>query len=411
MHLVVLDDDEPIAQFMATVAGARGWDALAVTHEAEFQALIRAGQPDAIILDLQLGASDGIEQLRFLHGVGYHGAIVLMSGFDARVLASAEQIGNSLGLSIAAVIEKPARAARVHDVLAAIEQNPSAAASTAADARPAVRSVSANDVAEAIDGGRMTLHLQPIVSAKGLAVTGAEALLRWQDPVLGPVPPEQFVAAAERDAAVIDRLTMWVAETAVAQYHRLAERGLSIQVGINISSHSLRSFDFPDRMAAVLDRMSVPPGAIGLEITESVAMHDLDATAAVLTRLRLKGFTVALDDFGTGHSSLTALRRMPFSTIKIDKSFVGEVETSNDSLTIVRSVIQLARDMRLTSVAEGVPSANVARMLTELGIDGLQGHHFSPPLPFDAFATWLREWSRDHAARTPHANDPNDGRA
>ena len=103
MHWSFSTTDESIAQFMATVASARGWDAHAVTHEAEFQALIRAVPPDAIILDLQLGASDGIEQLRFLHSVGYHGAIVLMSGFDARVLASAEQIGNSLGLSIVAV--------------------------------------------------------------------------------------------------------------------------------------------------------------------------------------------------------------------------------------------------------------------------------------------------------------------
>jgi EAL domain-containing protein (putative c-di-GMP-specific phosphodiesterase class I)/ActR/RegA family two-component response regulator len=408
MHLVVLDDDEPIAQFMATVASSRGWTARAVIHEAEFQALIRADPPDAIILDLQLGASDGVEQLRFLHSIGYDRAIVLTSGFDARVLASAEQIGNSLGLSIVAVVEKPARAARISEVLAAIERGPAAAASRAEDPQPVVRSVSPNDVAEAIAGDRMALHLQPIVSANGHAVTGAEALLRWQDPVLGPVAPEQFIAAAEQDGDVIDRLTMWVAETAVAQYRRLAEHGSPIQVGINISNHSLRSHDFPDRMAAVLERLSTPPGAIGLEVTESVAMHDLDATTAVLTRLRLKGFTVALDDFGTGHSSLTALRRMPFSAIKIDKSFVAEVETSNDSLTIVRSVIQLARDMRLTSVAEGVPSANAARMLTDLGIDGLQGHHFSPPLPFDAFVTWLREWSRDHPARTPQ---PDDGRA
>ena len=153
--------------------------------------------------------------------------------------------------------------------------------------------------------------------------------------------------------------------------------------------------------------MSAPPGAIGLEVTESTAMHDLDATAAVLTRLRLKGFPVALDDFGTGHSSLTALRRMPFSAIKIDKSFVGEVETSNNSLTIVRSVIQLARDMGLASVAEGVTSANAARLLTELGIDGMQGHYFSRPLPFDKFAAWLREWSRD---RNPSPLQP-DGRA
>jgi EAL domain-containing protein (putative c-di-GMP-specific phosphodiesterase class I) len=158
-------------------------------------------------------------------------------------------------------------------------------------------------------------------------------------------------------------------------------------------------------MAGVLNRVSAPPGAIGLEITESVAMHDLDATAAILTRLRLKGFPVAIDDFGTGHSTLTALRRMPFSAIKIDKSFVGEVETSSDSLTIVRSVIQLARDMRLASVAEGVASASTARVLTELGIDSLQGFYFSRPLPFDAFVEWLREW-RDLRALGDAAASP-----
>ena len=124
MRLVVLDDDEAIAQFMAAVASGRGWDARAVMHEAEFQALIRAAPPSAIILDLQLATSDGIEQLRFLHSVGYRGAIVLISGFDARVLASAQQIGHSLGLSIVAAIEKPARAAQVRDVLATIEQSP-----------------------------------------------------------------------------------------------------------------------------------------------------------------------------------------------------------------------------------------------------------------------------------------------
>ncbi len=407
MHLVVLDDDEPIAQFMATVAGGRGWNARAVTHEAEFQSLVRAAPPDAIILDLQLGASDGIEQLRFLHSIGFTGAIVLMSGFDARVLASAEQVGNSLGLSIVAVIEKPARATRVHDVLAAIEQNPPVAASPVADPPLALRAVSPHDVAAAIDAGRMELHLQPIVSAVGHAVTRAEALIRWRDPVLGLVQPEHFIPAAEQDAAVIDRLTMWVTETSAVQHNRLAELGWAVQVCINISGHNLRSPDFPDRMTALLERLSAPPGAIGLEVTESTAMHDLDATAAVLTRLRLKGFPIALDDFGTGHSSLTALHRMPFSAIKIDKSFVGEVETSNDSLTIVRSVIQLARDMGLASVAEGVTSANAARLLTELGIDGMQGHYFSRPLPFDKFAAWLREWSRD---RNPSPLQP-DGRA
>src|SRR5258708_28612896 len=122
MRLVVLDDDEPIASFMATGASERGWAVQIATRETEFQALIHAGPPDAIILDLQLGVSDGIEQLHFLHHKGYTGAIVLVSGFDLRVLTSARQIGDSLGLTIASVVEKPARAGRIRDVLASIER-------------------------------------------------------------------------------------------------------------------------------------------------------------------------------------------------------------------------------------------------------------------------------------------------
>jgi EAL domain-containing protein (putative c-di-GMP-specific phosphodiesterase class I)/ActR/RegA family two-component response regulator len=398
MHLVALDDDESIAQFMATVARDRGWTADTVTDEANFQALISAARPDAIMLDLQLGASDGIEQLHFLHGAGYCGAIVLISGFDSRVLASAQQIGASLGLSVAAVLEKPARAARIHEVLAAIERNPATVTPPVTVAQPEHASISADDVAQAISAGRMELYLQPIVSAKGHVVTCAEALIRWHHPVLGLVQPDRFIPVAEENADTIDRLTMWVAEAGVAHYRRLAELGLETQICINISGRNLCSRDFPDRMAGVLERCSVPPGSIGLEITESVAMHDLGATAAVLARLRLKGFPIAIDDFGMGHSTLTALHRMPFTTIKIDKSFVADLATSNDSLTIVRSVIQLARDMGLASVAEGVETAETARLLTELGIDSLQGFYFSRPLPSDAFHTWLRAWSRDHAA-------------
>ncbi len=395
MRVVVLDDSEPIAQSVAVMAGARGWDARAVTHEAEFQELIRAAPPELIILDLQLGDSDGVEQLRFLRAIGYGGAIVLMSGFDARVLESAQRIGEALGLAIVAVIQKPASAQQVGDVLAAIERNPIAAVSPTVEGQSAAGSVTPADVATALDAGRMELHLQPIVSARDHTVTAAEALIRWQDPLLGEVAPERFILAAEQDAALIDRLTMWVVESAVGCHRRLAGYGLSVRVSVNLSVRSLRARDFPDRIADVLAYMSAPRDAIGLEITESAAMDDLEASADVLTRLRLKGFPVALDDFGTGHWSLTALRRLPFSAIKIDKSFVADVETSVDSLSIVRSVVRLARDLGLESVAEGVASAETARLLTELGIDYLQGHYFSPSLPVGEFAAWLRGWRRD----------------
>lgn len=403
MRLVVLDDDAATTEFMATVARRRGWRASTATRPDVFQDLISADPPDAILLDLQLGASDGIEQLRFLHTRNYRGNIVLMSGFDARVLASAQEIGDSLGLTIAAVIEKPVRIARIEKVLAAIERPPKPQAVMMPEpAGP--RAISPHDIDQAIAAGDMALQLQPIVAARG-AVERAEALIRWCDPIRGPVLPDAFVAVAESDGAVMDRLTTWVAETAAQHYRRLAELGEPVQICINISGCNLRDADFPDHMAALRERMSVPWGGLAIEITESVAMYDLDATASVLARLRLKGFAVALDDFGTGHSSLTTLRRMPFSTIKIDKSFVQDLLTSNDSLNIVRSVIQLARDMRLSCVAEGVENAEVAARLVELGIDAMQGYYFSKPLPFDAFAEWLQA----HRAANPSSPLPTAG--
>jgi EAL domain-containing protein (putative c-di-GMP-specific phosphodiesterase class I) len=359
--------------------------------------LVRANPPDAILLDLQLGDTDGIAQLHFLHDVHYAGAIVLMSGFDARVLASAQHIGESLGLRIVALIEKPALSAEIRDVMAAVERSAAARPTEGIEPGQTVvhttaDAISARDVAAAIDARRMELHLQPIVAAAGHRVCYAEALIRWRDPVRGLLLPERFVSIAETDEHVIDQMTMWAVQAGVAQYRRLAQLGSAVRIFINISGCNLRSLDFPDRMGALRDSMAVPEHAIGLEITESVAMDDPDVTESVLTRLRLKGFSVALDDFGTGHSSLTALRRMPFSAIKIDKSFVRELQTSSDSFTIVKSVIQLARDLRLESVAEGVENVDAARLLIELGIDNLQGYYFSPPRHFDAFIAWLHNW-------------------
>lgn len=390
MRLVILDDDLATTEFMASVARHRGWDAATATHQARFRELVSACPADAILLDLQLGESDGIEELRYLSGLNYPGAVVLISGFEARVLASAQQIGNSLGLRIIASLQKPVRAASIGEVLAMAACEPANASATTELQQSDAVPVLPRDIVEALDQRRMQLHLQPIVAANGFGVLRAEALIRWHDPQRGAIPPDSFIPIAESDETVIDRLTMWVAETGASHYQRLAQIGCPLQICINISGCNLQSFDFPDRIAALRERMAVPPEALGLEMTETAAMHDLSTTATVLTRLRIKGFSVAIDDFGTGHSSLTALRRMPFSAIKIDKSFVQDLLIASNSMMIVRSVIQLAHDMRLLSVAEGVESAAVAQRLIELGIDALQGYHFSRPLPFDDFVDWMK---------------------
>ena len=402
MHLIVLDDESRIANFIAVLARERGWTADIAGNDKEFQALYNAKIPDAIMLDLQLGSSDGIEEMRFLREVHYSGVIALMSGFDSRVLASAQQVGRSFGLRIASVLEKPARASRIREVLEEIENRlthatPMVSGRTGFPAGRETENILPDAVANALRNGEMELHLQPILNAKDHSVVQLEGLIRWRHPTYGMVLPDQFIPIAERDQSVIDGVTSWVIETALNQYRRLATSGFTIPIAVNLSGMNLHSLDFPDRLAALVASANLPPSALALEITESVAMHGSSAIIDVLTRLRLKGFQLAIDDLGTGYSTLKALRQIPFSEIKIDKSFIADVLQSKESRAIVTSIIDLAGRMNLICVAEGVESGDIATLLTNLGIDRLQGYFYSRPVPFDNLAEWLAAWPT-----TPH---------
>lgn len=401
MHLLVLDDERGMSQFIAFVARDRSWIVETTTSETEFRGLYQARRPDAVMLDLQLGTADGVEQLRFLSDDRYSGSVVLISGFDARVLASAQQLGESLGLFVAAALTKPVRRARLVEVLEVIERRlpPKAADATAANTmpplhKPAAMSFQAGAVAEAIRGGQMELHLQPILSAADLAIMRLEALIRWRHPELGMIPPDSFIPVAEREEAVIDQLTMWVIETAIEQYRRLAALGIVVPISVNVSGVNLHTLDFPDRVVALVEKAGIPFSGLAFEVTESVAMRRASEVTDILTRLRLKGFALAMDDFGTGYSSLKALRQMPFSEIKIDRSFISDVLTSRDSYAIVKSVIALAR----------VETGEIAALLADLGATGLQGYLYSRALPLSEITKWIQDHVRARLAGVPAHN-------
>jgi len=407
MHLVVLDDDLRIANFLGLLARERNWTVSIATNPGDFQRFCIAEEPAAVTLDLFLGNSDGVEQLRFLASIGYRGTVALMSGFDGRVLASAEQVANSLGLSIAATLQKPMRVAQVRQMFDAIERRIEQASLEQVNARNVAaanlisKSISASDVLDAIDDGQMRLHLQPIVNAEGNCVDQLEALIRWQLPGGEMVFPDQFLPIAERDSFVIDRLLRWTLDAAFASHRELINLGSPAAIAVNVSGANLRSLDFPDHIAAHLFAARVPPSAIVLEVTESVAIGSSSLIADVLTRLRLKGFQLAIDDLGTGHSSLSLLRQMPFSEIKIDKSFVHDMFNSRDSLAIVKSMIDLARNMNLRCVAEGVETEETERALLRLGVDRLQGYLYARPLPQEEIAAWLMQWNSKRERSRP----------
>lgn len=400
MHLIVLDDDPRIAALVAALVRERRWSIDIAGNDAEFRSLYGSRVPDAILLDLQLGASDGIEQMRFLRESGYSGVIALMSGFDARVLASAQQLGQSFGLRIAGVLEKPARAAHIREVLDEIERHwlrTTSASSVQPDTSdPEAAIVQPQGIIDALRAGEMALYLQPILSAKDYSVIRLEALIRWHRPGGKMILPDRFIPSAEREQAVIDELTLWVIKTALDEYRRVAAHGVPIPIAVNLSGMNLRSLDFPDRLAALVAAAEAPPSALVLEITEGVAMHNSSTNIDILTRLRLKGFELAIDDLGTGYSSLKALKQIPFSEIKIDKSFVGDMLKSRESRAIVTSIIDLAKRMNLICIAEGVENNDTATQLCSMGIDCLQGYLYSVPLPCERAIEWLAQWTASH---------------
>ena len=252
------------------------------------------------------------------------------------------------------------------------------------------------ELRQAVAADELRLYLQPKLSLASGAVMGCEALVRWQHPQRGLVPPLQFIPFAEQ-TGFIRTLTMWVFEQAARHWRVLQADGLAISVSVNLSTRDLLDQELPQKFDALLRRHQVAASAIGLEITESAIMEDPQRALATLERLSALGFKLSIDDFGTGYSSLAYLKRLPVDELKIDQSFVRSMETDADNAMIVRSTIDLAHNLGLTVVAEGVETAQAWNMLRELNCDQAQGFHMGKPMPVDAFADWSARWLNQRA--------------
>jgi diguanylate cyclase (GGDEF)-like protein len=242
------------------------------------------------------------------------------------------------------------------------------------------------ELRRAVDQGELRLYLQPKVGLTDGITRAAEALVRWDHPQRGLVPPVQFIPFAEQ-TGYIRQLTLWMFEEAARLRATPAAAGLRISV--NLSTRDLLDLELNTRLEAILHMHGVPASAFCLEITESAIMDDPQRAEAMLNRLSEQGFKLSIDDFGTGYSSLAYLKRLPVDELKIDKSFVMGMETDPDDAIIVRSTIDLAHNLGLSVVAEGVENAAIMEQLRVLGCDEAQGYHLSRPMPAPAFMEWL----------------------
>jgi len=246
------------------------------------------------------------------------------------------------------------------------------------------------ELRQAIDNEQLFLYYQPKISFKTHRVIGLEALVRWQHPEYGFVPPDQFILPAEQ-TGLIHPLTRWVLKTALSQSQVWRQAGLDLPVSVNLSARNLHDPELRGYLAELFKTTGGTPELLELEITESAIMADPQRALEVITRLRAMGIRFSLDDFGIGYSSLSYLKKLPVDTIKIDKSFVMDMAKDEDDVLIVLSTINLAHNLGLKVVAEGVELGKIWDQLANFGCDAAQGYYMSKPLPVDDLNRWLKE--------------------
>lgn len=389
-RLLVLDDDPVLRDFVTLVAQKSAFEVIALTRPGELLDALAGGDPDIILLDLKLGEGTGVDVLETLAGRGCKSEIVLMSGCDPRVLTSSARIGEDLGLRISGTLPKPFKTTKLQEFLSATRRTPSA--------------ITVSDIDEAIAREQFCLYYQPQVDPVSGGVVGGEALIRWPHPLRGIIVPGDFIPLAESSGR-ISEMTYWVMRSGFRWCAELSRnRARPYRVSVNVPPTSVELPGFVSRTVALAEEAGLAPEHIVLELTESSPLSDMPGVQAALSRLRIAGFDLALDDFGTGYSSLIGLHRMPFSELKIDRSFAGKIHKDYDACKIVEATVGLAHVLGLKTVAEGIEDPKGIAMARDMGCDLIQGFYYSRPLPDQSFATWLDEAEAQAMSQEKAAN-------
>lgn len=253
-----------------------------------------------------------------------------------------------------------------------------------------------NELELAIENNDLYLNYQPLVDLKTGQVIGAEALVRWQHPDMGFVSPGLFIPVAEKSGLILD-ITQWVVDAAASGLQRMLarehEKLKDVYISVNFSSYDFNDPNFVDKLFNVAYEHKIKPEQLTLEITERILIQQPDKAKKVLTECRKHGMKVALDDFGTGYSSLSYLHYFPLDILKVDQSFVQEIDHDDRSFELVKSIITLGSNLGLKTIAEGVETGGQAKKLIEAGCDAVQGYFYARPMPEDEFVDAIKDWS------------------
>jgi len=397
LRILVVDDDPMMVNLLSRVLIRAGVPAPTSANDGR-AALERldATPIDLVFCDIDMPGMDGIEFLRHLRNRTAPPAVVVLSSTPGVIRESVEKLGLAHRLRILGSLPKPASVDSVQDMLVRFVSQPMADQSVAGnDFTPTTEEVLAL-LATAIE-----IDYQPIHDTVTGRVVALEALARLRHPTRGLIGPTIFIPVCERAGAATQLLRTVLTSSLrlLAELH--AEGYENLVMAVNMSPADLTTADLVAEISAAVDNAGVPPARVVLELTESLALHDTTLPTEILTRLRVRGMGLAADDFGTGYASLKQLGRLPFTELKIDQTFVRGAHLDERKRTMLASTIQLAHDMGLATVAEGVESQAEFSLIRELRCDYVQGFHLSRPMSVPQLRDFLTANFADSSTIAP----------
>ncbi|WP_404399424.1 EAL domain-containing protein [Idiomarina seosinensis] len=404
--LLIIDDDEQIGEMLKTIAEQCGFHVIFTDTALAFYEQLSLFEPDLIMVDLIMPDVDGVQLIERLADINHNAKLIIISGAGKRVVNSSAVSAQEHGMEIAGVLNKPFRTAEARQVLTDFIKHNRRRRPTAKEKIAPAQDhwfPGEDDLQQALDSGLINAHFQPKISSHTKLLLGFEVLARWHDEEHGGVRPDYFIQLAERTHQ-IDSLTRLVFDQAMCWFARLSrtvnpDQSMTLTmepdnltIAVNISVVNLQNRLLPDELSDCCEQHGVSPQQVILEVTETAAMENPTEMLDILTRLRIKGFGLAIDDFGVGYSSLIQLARLPFSELKVDRSFVMTGDESAESRAVIKSVVNLAKSLGLKSVAEGVESHAMRRYLDQIGCDILQGFAIAKPMAAEPCEVWIEEY-------------------